>query len=77
MRQARVRASVLALATMLAAGSVCAAEPVQPVDEEFLEFLGTVDVNDEEWSEFLKAVEEEAKAREAEEKGKEKVKSDE
>lgn len=67
---------MLVLAAMLAADAGCAAEPVQPVDEEFLEFLGTVDVNDEEWSEFLKAVEEEAKAREVEGE-KEKVKSDE
>ena len=63
------------MAAMLVAGGACAAEPAQPVDEEFLEFLGTVDVDDEEWSEFLKAVEEEAKAREKE--GEEKVKSDE
>ena len=76
MAPARARASLLVLAAMLAADAVCAEEPVQPVDEEFLEFLGTVDVNDEEWSEFLKAVEEEAKAREVEGE-KEKVKSDE
>ena len=67
---------MLVLVAMLAADAGCAAEPVPPVDEEFLEFLGTVDVNDEEWSEFLKAVEEEAKANEVEGE-KEKVKSDE
>ena len=66
MAPARARASVLVLAAMLAADAGRAAEPVQPVDEEFLEFLGPVDVNDEEWSEVLKAVEEEAKAREVE-----------
>jgi hypothetical protein len=76
----RPATTVFALAALLAAGAACAEEPAQPVDEEFLEFLGTVDVDDEQWSEFLKAMEDEAriKAKEkATEAEKEKVKSDE
>ena len=34
-------------------GAAQAAEPVPPIDAEFLEFLGSLDTEDAEWREYL------------------------
>ena len=56
------RACTLALLAGMAAGAVHAAEQkapppaqskVEPVDPEFLEFLGSVDTEDDSWREYL------------------------
>jgi hypothetical protein len=59
------RACLAALLAGVAAGAVRAAEPksappvqgapekVEPVDADFLEFLGSLDTEDEEWREYL------------------------
>jgi len=56
------RACVAALLAGMATGAVQAAEPkapppvhgkAEPVDAELLEFLGSVDTEDEEWREYL------------------------
>jgi hypothetical protein len=63
------RTCIAAVMAGLAAGSVQAAEPtpappahkpaaakdVEPVDAEFLEFLGSLDTEDEDWREFLES----------------------
>jgi hypothetical protein len=46
-----IAATILAFA----AGAVRAAEPAAPVDAELLEFLGSLDSEDEEWHEYLAA----------------------
>lgn len=57
-------ALVTAVLAGLAAGSAQAAEPnpapaaqkdVEPIDAEFLEFLGSLDTEDEDWREFLES----------------------
>lgn len=47
------RHGVLALVTVLAAGAAAAAQPAAEVDAELLEFLGSLDTEDEEWREYL------------------------
>ena len=56
------RACIVALLASVAAGAVQAAEPkpapaaeskVEPVDADFLEFLGSLDTEEEEWREYL------------------------
>jgi hypothetical protein len=57
-------ACIAAVLTGLAAGAVQgaeskpapkAAQDVEPVDVEFLEFLGSLDTEDEDWREFLES----------------------
>jgi hypothetical protein len=48
------RAQWLAAALVaLGPGAAQAAEAVPPIDAEFLEFLGSLDTEDEEWREYL------------------------
>lgn len=47
------RRSMLALLSVLAAGAAAAAQPAAEVDAELLEFLGSLDTEDEEWREYL------------------------
>lgn len=48
------RRGTLLAATLLGAGAgALAAEPPAPVDTELLEFLGSIDVEDEAWREYL------------------------
>jgi hypothetical protein len=63
------RACIAAVLAGMAAGVVQAAEPkpapaaekpaagkdVEPIDAEFLEFLGSLDTEDEDWREFLES----------------------
>lgn len=58
------RVYVAAVLASLAAGAAQAADPkpapapegkVEPVDAEFLEFLGSLDTEDEDWREFLES----------------------
>ncbi len=58
------RACIAALLASVATGTVHAADPkpapptqskVEPVDIEFLEFLGSLDTEDEEWREYLES----------------------
>jgi hypothetical protein len=48
-------ARALLVATLLSAGTAAlqAAEPAAEVDVEFLEFLGSLDTEDEDWREYL------------------------
>jgi hypothetical protein len=46
-------AAAFALALALCAPSIHAAESRQQVDEELLEFLGSLDAEDEEWRDYL------------------------
>lgn len=43
----------MALALLAAGACARAAEPPAPVDTELLEFLGSIDVEDEAWREYL------------------------
>ena len=48
----KTRSGVIVAALMASGGVVAAAEPA-PVDAEFLEFLGSLDTEDEAWREYL------------------------
>jgi hypothetical protein len=54
-RGRRLSARALLAATLLSAGAAAlpAAEPAAEVDAEFLEFLGSLDTEDEDWREYL------------------------
>lgn len=45
--------TLLAAALLGAGAGALAAEPPAPVDTELLEFLGSIDVEDEAWREYL------------------------
>jgi hypothetical protein len=47
------RGTLLAAVATLAAGTALPAEPAPEVDAELLEFLGSLDTEDEEWREYL------------------------
>ena len=58
------RVYIAAVLASLTAGAAQAAEPkpapaaeskVEPIDAEFLEFLGSLDTEDEDWREFLES----------------------
>jgi hypothetical protein len=47
------RGTLLIAMAALAAGTAAAAEPVPQVDADLLEFLGSLDTEDEEWRDYL------------------------
>ena len=49
----KTRPTVLAALLFAGADGAAAAEPPATVDAEFLEFLGSLDTEDEEWREYL------------------------
>lgn len=70
-RHARRIGSLLAA---LLAGSAACAEDAAPLDAEFLEFLGSLDSEDEVWTEFLASIDIARASQPADEAKAEKVK---